>query len=737
MNPVDRSLLMMIRSQALRLGKFGMLALSVCLTGAAEAQVVNDPSEGMIYRQPSRFQRVQESGTASGGSNAAAESRQPDGKAGRKKGEEKAAEENRADGTTPSHEAPPVDMSRGESAQSPADAKPKAAQPLKARAVMVDINSNNLNYDKEHDVYVATGSVHMVISEQNSELYADKLTYDQNQNLAIAEGSVVIIRDGQRTDGSYAKIDLTRRSALIHDPLTTISAVRVKAKQSFVNRNEIIMEDGRLIISGIMYQQFARQGGFHNLGQNAGKGSNQARLRRAYSKRVYQNRDLMLSQLTYDQQQTYKALNDLDSSNQSTQFEDTPDKVSRFSLKAKEIEVVRHDDGYDDINLKHASLYAGRFKLFNLPDSDFSYDETFKNTQYLGPDIGVNRAYGGAYAGPGWDFHLGRGSLRVSPIVSYGSPGFWSSNGKDGKQISNGLGFGGAVHYRDPDTSVDLAYNSHVGSPIFFADRRVYGDSVHLMVSHNDVYQNGLMGQTERPTYIAQLTDYRVLKDMGKFQLTSFESIGYAKDNFFPNFRSTYFVDSDEGASPQTLGRAQLQFQVANTAPLMRFGKYASLGMRAQLLTSAYTSSDFLALGRIGPTLSLNLLNSRWQSNLGYTVSHSIGKSPFVFDSYYGGSQNVTMNNLIRLNKYVSLGNMGSFSLNRDNAKNALAVGNVMYMMVGPQDLKATIGYDFVNSRSYFGFNFYPGPKNTVVNFDKLQVVQPANYTQVNAPSTF
>jgi hypothetical protein len=605
---------------------------------------------------------------------------------------------------------------------------------IHAKAVLVDINSDTLNYDKDHDVYIATGAVHMVISEQNSELYSDKLTYDRNQNLAIAEGKVVIIKNGQRTEGSYAKIDLTRKSALINDVSTTLSAVRIKAKQSLVNNHELIFENGRLVISGQMYQQLAAAGGLNNIGQNTGKGSQQAKLSREYSKKVYANRAAMMSQLSYDEKLLYQSIDA--TANEPPNYDDTPDKISRFNIKAREINMVRNEDGYDDISLKHSSLYAGKYKLFNLPDSDFSFDGTTKNIQYLGPDIGSYRAYGGAYLGPGWDFHTGPGSIRFSPIVSYGSVGFWAPNGKDGKTIKAGLGVGGILHYRDSKTTADLSYSSHVGTPILFFDRQL-GQSTHLMATYNDSYVNGLLGQTERPTYIAQVTDYRVLKDFNKFQLTAFESAGFAKDNFYPNFRQTYFVSNTGRTDPQTLGRAQLQLQVNNTAPLVRFGPHASLGMRAQLLTAAYTSADFLAIGRIGPTFNVNLFDQRLQSSIGYTVSHSIGKTPFVFDSYYGGKQNLSLNNLFRINKYLSIGNSGSYSLNRDNARHALAVGNLVYFLVGPQDLKAQIGYDFIYNRSYFGLNYYPGTKNSVIGYDKMRVNQPTNYTQPGSGATF
>ncbi|HEY9744808.1 MAG TPA: hypothetical protein V6C99_01170, partial [Oculatellaceae cyanobacterium] len=219
------------------------VALSIVILPASAQIVVNDPAAAIV-NMPKRF--VMSPGEKVEPGEAVVSSPAVVGKEEKAEKHPKKPVEPEMDlEKTPANTA--VDKAEGE--------------PLKARAVMVDINSTTLNYDKERDVYVATGSVHMVISEQNSELYADKLTYDQNQGLAIAEGHVVIIKNGQRTDGTYAKIDLTRKSALINDTVTTISAVRVKAKQSFVNNNELLLEDGRLIISGVMYQQFVANGG--------------------------------------------------------------------------------------------------------------------------------------------------------------------------------------------------------------------------------------------------------------------------------------------------------------------------------------------------------------------------------------------------------------------------------------------------------------------------------------------
>ena len=238
------------------------LAAALTLGGSAYAQVVvNDPAQTMVMNNAnSRFSPVREGSSL--------DSTVP--------ADAKAKPEHSSAPVAPA--AMPDTAPSASSTTSPVAAIP-ADDPIRAKAVLVDINSETLNYDKDHDVYVATGAVHMVISEQNSELYSDRLTYDRNQELAIAEGRVIIIKNGQRTEGNYAKIDLTRRSALIKDAMTVVSAVRVKAKQSFVNNNELILENGKMIISGVLYQQLAAKGGLSNISQSTGKGAQQARLR--------------------------------------------------------------------------------------------------------------------------------------------------------------------------------------------------------------------------------------------------------------------------------------------------------------------------------------------------------------------------------------------------------------------------------------------------------------------------
>jgi hypothetical protein len=604
-------------------------------------------------------------------------------------------------------------------------APPSKQEPLTARAVVVDINSNTLNYDEQNDVYVATGAAHVVISEQNSELTADKVTYDQKTGMMIAEGHVVITKNGQKTEGTYAKIDLNRQSALISDAMTTVKAVRIKAERSFVNSQYIELENGKFIISGQAMAHMQRTGGLQNVAGTTGKKANQARLKREYYRQLTQD-PTMMGAMSPEAREAFERSRSLDM--ETLDFSDDKASTSRFRLHAKEIEIRRGEDGYDEIDLKWPSLYMGRFKIATMPHNEFSYDEESKVMTYLGPDIGANPAYGGAYLGPGWDFRLGRGAVRFSPIVSLGDAGFQTTDGKNGEAKGFGPGFGGMVHFRDPDTTIDLAYNSRVGTPVMFADRRLIGENVHLMAAYNDFYTNGLIGQMERPNYIAQLTDYRVLKQFKNVMVTSFESIGWARDNFNPTNRTEYFVNPTS-SDPTSGGRVQLQAQIQNVRPLIRLGDHVHFGLRGQVALSGYTSGDMLGILRGGPTMNVNF--KRFNSQIGYFQTMTHGESPFVFDAYFGGARNVTMNNFVRVNEFLSVGLSNSFNLQRDNATNSLAVGNTVHVLVGPKDVKMNIGYDFISKRSSFGINYFPGSGNSVIGFDKLRLHQPENYSSV------
>ncbi len=685
------------------------LTLGAALAGSVQAQMVNDPAQSVIFNTQAETQlpsALPEPSTPAGGSGKMA--------------------------------APPKELTEMELTPEldiePAGAAPAAAQELlKARAVMVDINSDTLNYDKDRDVYVATGSVHMVISEQNSELFADKMTYDQNQDLVIAEGNVVIVKDGQKTNGSYAKIDLSRKSALINDYATAVQKVRIKAQTAFVDSKFVQYENGRIILEpGAMQAAFSRLGG--------GRGSI-VRSQPAAKTTVPSGEDENISRLATQHQQQLESTDLSDSGDGDTGVNAVaaPKQASawgdKFHWKAKEIDVYRDQNGYNQVFTRWPSLYYKNWKIASMPTSEFSFDEPSGSMEYLGPDIGYDPDYGGFYLGPGWDFRVGgHSSVRISPLLSMGGGGRRMRGGAQFEDRGVGPGVGAIVHFRSPDTTLDFGYNSRVGQPVLLGEHKLFDGKTRLKASANEDYINGFMGY-ERPGYGLQITDGRKIKEWSKFRLDSYASLGWYKDEFFPTYDDTWFVAA-KGDKPGQAGRLQWQGEFRNTKPLLSLGgptHNVNFGFRANVIASAYSTGDFAGLIRGGPTMNVQL-GDRFTSSLRYYFAYGGGETPFVFDTYYQGRQNMVWSNAVKINEYLTVGMRSNMSLLRDNARNSLFTGNQLFMLVGPRDVKFNVAYDVIRKRSFFGINFYPGTEEKAVDFEQMRVFQPETYNYLPNP---
>ncbi len=595
-----------------------------------------------------------------------------------------------------------------------------AQKPLRAKAVLVDVNSNVLNYDKDRDVYIATGDVHVVISEQNSELFADKVTYDQNQDLLIAEGHVIILKNGEETKGSFAKIDLTRESALINDIATQVSNVRIRAKQSLLDNDFHLFEDGVLTIDPTTLGQALS-------GRKVTKKKNSNP--KAKIVRTEVEDEFSLSRLAFQNQ-----LNsgDVDDESAITLQEAIEQKDHTFHIHSKEIDIHRWEDGYTKVDMKWPSLYWGKHRIATLGSTQFSNDAVTGETEYLGPDIGFDGDYGGLYAGPGWDFRTGKhSSLRFSPLVSAFGGGRRSRSGRGRFNSDKGLGIGGIAHYRGKDTLVDAAYNSSVGQPVLYAERKIFDGKTLLRTAINEDYNGGFLG-FERPGYAALVSDTRNVAKFGAFEVDSYASAGYYKDDFFPNNQTNELVDTDEfDDDPASAGRVQLQARLRNVKPLVKVNDHVSFGFQSLLAGAAYSTGDFVGMWQSGPSMRMRFGN-RFSSFVLYNYAVSVGETPFLFDTYYRGRQNVRLNNSFRVNNFITVGNRVTVSPLRDNSANNLLTDNAFYILAGPKNVKFNLAYDFIRQRSFFGIKFFPGTGGQPVHYDKLRIYEPEDFTGHN-----
>lgn len=604
--------------------------------------------------------------------------------------------------------------------------------PKKAKAVMVDIVSNTLDYDPDEKLYTATGDVKVIVSEQNTELLGDKVMYDPVRDLMVAEGNVVITNKGQKIYGTYAKIDLTRKSALINDPITVLKEVRVKAKESLVEDGFVRLINGKLVIppQSRFLNAVARKA---NTPYNDLTDEDLSRLAVADPFESPDPEKPSNAQLNnHPDQPEYKNTLVPQELDMSWDRPNTEGVSSWFDFEAKEIDVVQGQDGYNDINLKWPKMKFRGMTVGRLPQMDFAHVEQYEDLEYLGPALGMDPDFGGLYAGPGFDFRLGDGFVNVSPIVSFGTGNRRSRRGQDIENVS-GPGAGLILNYMSHFSKVQAGYNVAVGTPTLLAQRKFNEGRTKLMLGANEDYTNGFFGW-ERPQYIAQVKHVQHITDLAneKLRLTGFASAGVARDEFFPTNDEDFFVLPDNpDSTPVTAGRVQLQAQIQNKSPLLRWklsdNSFASVGLLGQASLSGYSTGDFYGLFRGGPTLNFNLGN-RFRSYNRYMHTLNTGDSPFVFDTYFRGRNSLMTRNQFRVNDFLTVGMRHRISLQQDNAQNALFTDNAFFVLFGPEDVKFNLAYDFIRRRSFFGISFLPGKSHRDIHYEKMNIHQPQDY---------
>jgi hypothetical protein len=169
--------------------------------------------------------------------------------------------------------------------------------------------------------------------------------------------------------------------------------------------------------------------------------------------------------------------------------------------------------------------------------------------------------------------------------------------------------------------------------------------------------------------------------------------------------------------------RPQLQGQLRTVKPLLYLGRYAVLGAITQGKLSLYGTGDVYGIIQGGPYV--NVIAGPLFSQVRYTYSQVTGKSPFVFDSYYRGRNNLQTINSLDLGKFITVGATNSLSLNRDNAKDALLVDQKLFLSIGPKNLKFSMAFDTIQKRSFFGITINPQDGDVKADFDSLNIYEP------------
>lgn len=527
------------------------------------------------------------------------------------------------------------------------------------------LDAENVNYDDETGDMVATGRPILVLPPQNVKIIADKMTYNEDSNILKGIGNVIVFKDGMPTKGSYLEVDMNEET-MVMDNMETISETTI------MDAKKGIQKDGLIVL---------HDGNFH---------SEESQVYRLMSRMVGPRFQNMI----------------VPREAQALFFGDPTGNNVRLDIDSIYVDARKNHDVFKAKGIK---VYKDGKYLFRWP-SLTAY--TNKERDYFEanyPEFGTRRKVG-MFVGPGFVFGGPGGSvIKAIPFLNY----------------QHKFGFGGAVKYFNTFNRTELGYAS--AADIFFLKGiQRLDDHLYLQYASNSFMDEWFLGR-QMPKYMAEVyydRGYTTPNFLAKNMNLGFRhrfGVGLMEDND----RNFYGERLRSGGISTTRFRymAELNQHIwGYTDEERRIA--ANFGIVMQGSAAVYGTGDTQFIGRVGPRLHLQYKN--WMQDVGYFLSGYSDHTPLPrYDTYRYGHQSVYLSEAFRLCKYLSVGWAGNINLSDDAPNGKMFQENAFLFSIGPDDLKITLGYDFVRQTTYFGFNVAFDTKGTTVTYKKMEIKNP------------
>ncbi len=545
---------------------------------------------------------------------------------------------------------------------------PEETSPLKGSAAFINIKSDVMEYFHDKDQFVATGNVIITVEEDGTVIKSDEVIFDKLNNLIISEKNVKIIKGNTVIDGDYARFDLNKESALINNPDTYLTQIKIDSNEAIIHSGNVELLKGKVTA---LEEDMV-------LVLSAGSGGRQTR-------DFLQKRPEANPKINYD-------------------------------VKAKEIIVEDRKDS-KIITMRNASISLNRFKIAKIPELKMTTSDqrgylTFKRSKKTGlpvlkmeadknsnrietmlPEFG-HRPDLGSYLGYGHVFNLPKGStLKALPIFTWGSG------------ESSNIGLGGMGRFMSATNETELLYSSLKDLFVISGEQRIFSPNTKIQYSTFSFIENGFFGE-QKPSYLLEIVDDRVIVSGYNMRFSLRSSAG--------------LIEAADGN--YATGRYQLQGQLNNINPLWQYKENLAFGFDSNFHIAAYGSGHSYGVARIAPTVFAG--TDRFNAYLAYYRGAFGGETPFFFDQYVYGKSNLFFRGSTEITSFLSLGCIVSLNLTKDNWEEELVTENQIFVWLGPSDLKFKIGYDVERERTVFGFDMVVGSETSAMEFEKLKLIQ-------------
>lgn len=537
---------------------------------------------------------------------------------------------------------------------------------------IIVLDAKNIYYIEADDEIIAENSAIVKFPRQKINVTADKFVYSNTNNILKAIGNVKITGKGHCIYSDYIQVNINEEEISVDNIIADFNTVKMEAK------NAISRDDTLYLYNGYIQS-------------NTGKTLN------VKSRRIRGLRPDGL--IPVEEEDKYYI--------QKNIFKDNSSRL--FSEKV----IIDAKDDHDVITLKKSKLYYGNNKILKWPSLTAYTDKAHSVFEASYPELG-SISHLGMFLGPGFAFDIPHaGVMKVIPFLNY---------------RKGHLGFGGAVRYRSANNFTEVAYGS-VSDIIVAKGYQYLDDNLTFRYGMNSFLQEWFLGP-RRPKYAAELlytngyTMPNSLKQGLNLTYRHLASVGYYHNSMY-NMNFETFKGNNFGTMR---GRYMAEirqdlYNYINRENHFRF----NLGAMLQGSASIYGNGATQFIGRAG--IDTRTQYKYWVQNVSYFLSAYDDHTPMQrFDAYRYGTSSLWIMEAIRLCKFLSVAWSGMLTLSNDAPNKKMMQESSFMFILGPDDLKLTLGYDYIRKRTYITFGLALDTSKARLEYDVMEIKNPDKF---------
>ena len=545
-----------------------------------------------------------------------------------------------------------------------------SSDPLKARAVYLELEGDSVEYDHESNIYITSGMSTANIIDQDAKLEADEIIYYGDDQHIEAKGNIKIIRGAIVTTGESFRFDVTSNKYLLTKPKTVISGAIIRSRNVYsLPDNAVEYERGRLHLDEPI-----------RIAQGFGS--------RQHPKTYYSRQEAKASQV----KPTWGDVS----------------KTERYRVSAEKI-VYDHDKKVNNLTIYGARVHFDSFSLPAVPKftTTVNSEPNVRSAPLIAPTLGTQGALGGFAIGPAFNFNVT--DYHIVSLSPFGQIG------------SDDYGLGGMIAFYGPTTEIEGSYGS-LKDRFIGQLKQMIGMATEFRAAYNRYLDDGFLGRTLAQINV-ELVDKRRMKLPFTESGVSFRtSTNWSQTDtgLFPSRFRNFLRDSgDEQEFEKSAFKLEEQVSITSQ-PLFKLGteKYnTALRLRTRNAFRAYSTGDLQGIFTGGPLLDNTVGPAMFE--IGYAQGFVKGDSPLIYDQYIQGMQSVSLDGDVKLHEWVTLGGYGTYNIKAEEL-----VERQFRAKVGPKDFKLLVNWDALRQQTQFGLNFLFGQP---VDFERFLILNSQN----------